>query len=217
MMKRRSSSPNCKNKHQSCKAHLTRTGTFQSGVHWFSTLMMYRDRVNKVVTEVEEAIRSVQDAEDSWRGEMREIRGEVESVRELVPRVSVLSHIFRAVLLIKVQMIEKHSASQSSALTELQSELKSLKTLLLSRQTMPQQPTATGSMSPNGTSSSTTSAANALLSGGKASGGRSIPAWQLAPSKSDAGSGSEAGASLSGSGILEDTDTNKGKDKEGAA
>lgn len=40
------------------------------------------------MTEVEEAVMSVRDAEETWRGEMREIRGEVESVRELVPRVS---------------------------------------------------------------------------------------------------------------------------------
>jgi peroxin-14 len=43
--------------------------------------------VNKIVSEVEEAVVSVREAEESWRGEMREIRGEVESVRELVPRV----------------------------------------------------------------------------------------------------------------------------------
>jgi peroxin-14 len=41
-----------------------------------------------VVNDVEEAVVSVREAEESWRGEMREIRGEVESVRELVPRVS---------------------------------------------------------------------------------------------------------------------------------
>jgi hypothetical protein len=46
------------------------------------------------VNDVEEAVVSVREAEESWRGEMREIRGEVESVRELVPRVSPseLSH-----------------------------------------------------------------------------------------------------------------------------
>jgi hypothetical protein len=43
-----------------------------------------------VVNDVEEAVVSVREAEESWRGEMREIRGEVESVRELVPRVSLL-------------------------------------------------------------------------------------------------------------------------------
>jgi peroxin-14 len=49
---------------------------------------MYRERLNKVVNDVEEAVVSVREAEESWRGEMREIRGEVESVRELVPRAS---------------------------------------------------------------------------------------------------------------------------------
>jgi hypothetical protein len=49
--------------------------------------------VNKVVNDVEEAVVSVREAEESWRGEMREIRGEVESVRELVPRVSLPSWV----------------------------------------------------------------------------------------------------------------------------
>jgi peroxin-14 len=44
-----------------------------------------------VVNDVDEAVVSVREAEESWRGEMREIRGEVESVRELVPRVSPVS------------------------------------------------------------------------------------------------------------------------------
>jgi peroxin-14 len=108
-------------------------------------------------------------------------------------------------------MIEKHSASQSSALTDLQSELKSLKTLLLSRQniTQPQASTTgttTGTSTPSGNGSSTMAAANALLGSGK--GGRSIPAWQMAPSKSETGS-------LSGSGVSESEVEGKGKGKEG--
>jgi peroxin-14 len=47
-----------------------------------------RERVRMVVDDVEAAIKSVKDGEERWREEMREIRGEVESVRELVPRVS---------------------------------------------------------------------------------------------------------------------------------
>jgi len=46
-----------------------------------------RERVNGVVGEVEEAVKGVREGEERWREEMREIRGEVESVRELVPRV----------------------------------------------------------------------------------------------------------------------------------
>jgi peroxin-14 len=100
-------------------------------------------------------------------------------------------------------MIEKHSASQSSALADLQSELKSLKTLLLSRQNIPQPTPGTGASTPNGsTTTSTSAAANALL-GQK---GRSIPAWQMAPSRSE---GSEAGSAGSAEG-------DKGKEKEQA-
>lgn len=47
-----------------------------------------RERVNLVVEEVEGAVKHVRDGEEKWREEMREIRGEVESIRELVPRVS---------------------------------------------------------------------------------------------------------------------------------
>ena len=58
---------------------------------FYGTWLITRERVNKVVSEVEEAVVSVREAEESWRGEMREIRGEVESVRELVPRVRLAS------------------------------------------------------------------------------------------------------------------------------
>lgn len=36
---------------------------------------------------VEEATRLVKEGEEKWREEMREVRGEVEALRELVPRV----------------------------------------------------------------------------------------------------------------------------------
>jgi peroxin-14 len=87
-------------------------------------------------------------------------------------------------------MIEKHSATQSSALSDLQSELKSLKTLLLSRQNIPSTSSTTsppsGTIVNSGGESNTNNAANALL--GK---GRSIPAWQMGPSKSESGSEGE--------------------------
>lgn len=116
-------------------------------------------------------------------------------------------------------MIEKHSVSQSSALSDLQSELKSLKTLLLSRQNIPQPPSGTatpnGQASGNGTST-TTSAANALLGAGK-SGGRSIPAWQMAPTKSENGSGTASWSeaeSMTGSALSDTSGEGKGKEKE---
>ncbi|WOO76567.1 Peroxisomal membrane protein PER10 [Vanrija pseudolonga] len=142
-----------------------------------------RARLSAALDEVEEAARAVRDAETRWRDDMREVRGEVESVRELVPR-----------------MIEKHSAAQSAALTELQSELRSLKTLLVARQggaAAPAQPatpaTEGGSGAASPTPSATQTAANALLAPrGKAS----IPAWQLAPSAS-ASNGASASSNAS--------------------
>jgi len=132
-----------------------------------------RQRVAAALDEIESAARAVRDAEARWRDDMREVRGEVESVRELVPR-----------------MIEKHAAAQSSALTELQNELRSLKTLLVARQgaATAVEPTS-GAASPTPTQH----AANALLAPrGKAS----IPAWQLAaPNGSSTSLASAASAS----------------------
>lgn len=100
------------------------------------------------------------------------------------------------------QMIEKHSATQSSALSDLQSELRSLKTLLVSRQQNLQPPSATP---PNGNgtlSTPTQTAADALLRKGKSS----IPAWQMGPSSASGGntsSSSSPSGSLSSSAVLE--------------
>lgn len=131
--------------------------------------------------DVEAAAKAVRDAEARWRDDMREVRGEVESVRELVPR-----------------LIEKHSQAQNTALTELQSELRSLKTLLVARQGQGA-PEASGAASPvPGTPSATTQAANALLA--PRTGKASIPAWQLAAAAPSNGAASAASSTAGGSG-----------------
>ncbi|XAO27558.1 hypothetical protein I312_106414 [Cryptococcus bacillisporus CA1280] len=168
-----------------------------------------REKVNQVVEEVEGAVKGLKAGEERWRDEMRDMRGEVESLKELVPR-----------------MIEKHIQSQSSALADLQSEIRSLKTLLASRSQLP--PTApvsssvpgSGSESRSGAGSPaptpTAAAANALL-GPRAGGKAGIPAWQMAPpppstSTTDA---SSTNTSTSGSGSGEDIlEKDKGKGKE---
>ncbi|KAK8850694.1 hypothetical protein IAR55_004614 [Kwoniella newhampshirensis] len=139
-----------------------------------TTIEEDRERVNAVVGEVEEAVRGVKDGEERWREEMRDIRGEVESVRELVPK-----------------MIEKHAQTQSAALTDLQAELRSLKTLLLSRQQQ-QSASTNGSSGSSGGVSSTTAAANALLGPRTGAGKASIPAWQMAPTGSGSGTGNSS-------------------------
>lgn len=53
-----------------------------------SSIESDRERVGSVVEEVEQALQSVRDGEEKWREEMRDVRSEVESVRDLVPKVS---------------------------------------------------------------------------------------------------------------------------------
>ncbi|KAI9633430.1 peroxisomal membrane anchor protein conserved region-domain-containing protein [Dioszegia hungarica] len=154
------------------------------------TLDSDRERVTAVVEGVEEATRMVKDGEEKWREEMREVRGEVESLRELVPR-----------------LIEKHATSQSNSLQDLQSELRSLKTLLQSRQSAAPASGSTGtgtgtSGSASNGISSTQEAANKLL----LPKGKGIPAWQMASSSGGSVSGASTpsgSGSMSGSGMLE--------------
>ena len=90
-------------------------------------------------------------------------------------------------------MIEKHAANQTAALAELQSELRSLKTLLQSRQ----------SQANSANSSQTQSAAEKLLT---PRAGKGIPAWQMVPNTSGGSGPSPGGSSagsLAGSGILD--------------
>lgn len=84
-------------------------------------------------------------------------------------------------------MIEKHAANQSSSLADLHSELRSLKTLLQSRQAQ-------------SGSSPTQSAADKLLA---PRAGKGIPAWQMAPAPSGGSPGGSSANSLAGSAVLE--------------
>ena len=98
-------------------------------------------------------------------------------------------------------MIEKHAATQSSSLADLQSELRSLKTLLQSRQT--------SINNSNSNSTQVQAAADKLLA---PRAGKGIPAWQMAPSANASPGGSSAG-SLAGSGVLE-KESNEGERME---
>lgn len=78
------------------------------------------ERVNKVTKDVESVVVEMREGESKTRDEMREIRDEVENIREMLPK-----------------MIEKNKETQKESLSELQQELKSLKALLLSRGSAP--------------------------------------------------------------------------------
>lgn len=75
-----------------------------------------KEKVLKVSEDVESAVKEMREGEEKTRTEMREIREEVNNIREMLPK-----------------MIDKTKESQTASLAELQSELKSLKTLLLNR------------------------------------------------------------------------------------
>ncbi|EIW69314.1 hypothetical protein TREMEDRAFT_30508 [Tremella mesenterica DSM 1558] len=107
-----------------------------------------RSRVNSVIGQAEDAVKAVQEGEKRWRDDLREMRGEVDGIRELVPK-----------------MIEKHSVTQSAALADLQSELRSLRSLLSSK--FDQHKELNGM-----SNSSISTGANVLL------GSKGIPAWQ---------------------------------------
>ncbi|KAI9445198.1 peroxisomal membrane anchor protein conserved region-domain-containing protein [Lactarius indigo] len=73
-------------------------------------------KVDKATADVEAAVQQMKEGESRARDEMREIREEVNNIREMLPK-----------------MIEKNKEAQTQSLGELQQDLKSLKTLLLSR------------------------------------------------------------------------------------
>ncbi|KAG6334299.1 hypothetical protein ID866_4796 [Astraeus odoratus] len=102
------------------------------------------EKVDKATKDVESVVVEMREGEARTRDEMREIRDEVENIREMLPK-----------------MIEKNKEAQKQSLSELQQELKSLKTILLSR--------GSGTLP---------SAPPTPLPG--LAGRPSIPAWQLA-------------------------------------
>ncbi|KAF8523131.1 peroxisomal membrane anchor protein conserved region-domain-containing protein [Hysterangium stoloniferum] len=101
-----------------------------------------KTKIEKATSDVEAAVKELREGGSQTRNEMREIRQEIDTIRDMLPK-----------------MLEKNKEAQSQSLAELQQELKSLKTLLLSR--------APSGMSPP--------PPFPILNGRP-----SIPAWQLA-------------------------------------
>ncbi|KAL0951092.1 hypothetical protein HGRIS_007830 [Hohenbuehelia grisea] len=141
-----------------------------------------KEEIDKTTKEVNSIVTDMRESEVKTRDEMREIRDEVNNIREMLPK-----------------MIEKNKESQTQSLAELQQELKSLKTLLLSRGPSISTPTTP------------------LPTFGKPS----IPAWQLAGSASATPSSAptvEPTGSPSSSWVLSSsTSSEKGKDRESNA
>ncbi|KAG7450443.1 uncharacterized protein BT62DRAFT_1001265 [Guyanagaster necrorhizus] len=75
-----------------------------------------KEKVDKTTKDIELVVTEMRGSELKTRDEMREIRDEVNTIREMLPK-----------------MIDRNKDSQTQSLAELQQELKSLKALLLSR------------------------------------------------------------------------------------
>lgn len=127
-----------------------------------SAVYEQNERVDKVTKDVEAVVIEMRGGESKTRDEMREIRDEVETIREMLPKVESC-HSSLHCLIFCPQMIEKNKETQKESLAELQQELKSLKALLLSRGSVPM------------TSSPSTPISSFPTR-------PSIPAWQLASS-----------------------------------
>ncbi|KAL0072040.1 peroxisomal membrane protein pex14 [Marasmius tenuissimus] len=75
-----------------------------------------KERVDKTVRDVEAVVTEMRQGETTTRDEMREIREEIDTIREMLPK-----------------MLEKNKESHGQSMAELQQELRSLKALLMSR------------------------------------------------------------------------------------
>ncbi|KAF8641043.1 hypothetical protein AX17_000687 [Amanita inopinata Kibby_2008] len=75
-----------------------------------------KDVIEKTTKDVQAVVAEMREGEFKTRDEMREMRDEINNIREMLPK-----------------MIEKNKESHNQSLAELQQELKSLKALLLNR------------------------------------------------------------------------------------
>ncbi|GAA98833.1 uncharacterized protein L969DRAFT_95511 [Mixia osmundae IAM 14324] len=73
-------------------------------------------KLDVTVKEVTVAVKAIKEKEEEREDDMRQIRDEIDAIKDMIPR-----------------MLEKNKDAQSTALTDLQQELKSLKSLLIAR------------------------------------------------------------------------------------
>ncbi|KAI9310796.1 peroxisomal membrane anchor protein conserved region-domain-containing protein [Dichotomocladium elegans] len=126
-----------------------------------TTVSSQSDKVNASLVDIEGVLQDLQQGDDARQAEFGKVRDEVDRLKEMVP-----------------QLIDRNKQEQNEVLESLQSELKSLKNLFLSRRASTP-PVAPEPVSGNGLPSVLDSK---LASTGNSSAGsnRVIPAWQMA-------------------------------------
>lgn len=134
-----------------------------------------REAVDAGIREVEEAVKAMREGEGVREKEMKRIGEEVEEMKKSLPK-----------------MFEKTQAAQADSLKDLQTELKSLKSLLVSRSTGASAPRTYGSPA-------AASSPRAETASGPFGIKPSIPAWQLANDSSTPAAATPAAGSSAGS------------------
>ncbi|KAI9266841.1 peroxisomal membrane anchor protein conserved region-domain-containing protein [Phascolomyces articulosus] len=133
-------------------------------------------KIDDSLSGLETVLKDLKQGDAERDQEFKNIKADVESLKELVPR-----------------MLDRNKESQAGVMTDLQNEVKSLKSLLLSRRPLnPNEAAASpvaapssaaespaAAVSPSGLTARLTNALNSSSSGGPRAG---IPAWQMAAS-----------------------------------
>lgn len=134
-----------------------------------------REAIEKSIQEVEDTVKSLREADKKRADDMDTVKSEVDAMKDSLAR-----------------MFEKTKEAQTASLSELQSELKSFKSLLVSRNSAAPQSGLSSSVSAGGLAGRPFSpfGANVTANAGEgspsftntSSSRPSIPAWQLADS-----------------------------------
>ncbi|CAG8459802.1 1985_t:CDS:2 [Scutellospora calospora] len=122
-------------------------------------------KVRESLEKLDNMLKNIQDNEIKKEAELRNIKGDIDTIRDLIPK-----------------LLEKTKESQTQSLIELQQELKSLKSLLANRRTLSTDilTSSSSSSAPPVISSPTSPIIQSLTSlPGVTSGHPSIPTWQL--------------------------------------
>lgn len=150
-----------------------------------------KEKVDKTTRDVEAVVSEMRESEFKARNEMREVRDEINTIREMLPKVPSALQPLYFTDAETIQMIEKNKESQNQSLAELQQELKSLKALLLSRgSTMSNAPSPAPMVGRPSIPAWQLASSNGSSTPGATP---SIPAWQLSGSNGPSSPGTASG------------------------
>ncbi|KAI8140893.1 peroxisomal membrane anchor protein conserved region-domain-containing protein [Fennellomyces sp. T-0311] len=121
-------------------------------------------KIDESLSGLETVLKDLKQGDAERDQEFKNVKSDVESLKELLPR-----------------MLDRNKDAQANVLTDLQNEVKSLKSLLMARRPVPSvdSPSTPGAPEPSSPSGLSARLTNALNSSSSRAG---IPAWQMAAS-----------------------------------